>query len=77
MAKTKTNETNVSVQDFIESYVESEQKKADSYRLIELMREWSGFDPKMWGTSIIGFGSYQYKYASEHEGDMPLMGFSP
>ncbi|MFD1257705.1 DUF1801 domain-containing protein [Mucilaginibacter terrae] len=77
MAKTKTTETNVSVPDFIESYVENDQKKADSYRLIELMSAWSGFDPKLWGTSIIGFGSYHYKYASGHEGDMPLMGFSP
>jgi hypothetical protein len=76
-AKIKTTETAVSVLDFIDSYVESDQKKADSYRLIELMREWSGFDPRLWGTSIIGFGSYHYKYASGHEGDAPLMGFSP
>lgn len=41
------------------------------------MREWSGFEPKMWGPSIIGFGSYHYKYASGHEGDAPLIGFSP
>lgn len=77
MAKVKTQETSVSVSDFIESYVESEQKKADSCILISLMSEWSGFDPKLWGTSIIGFGSYHYKYASGHEGDMPLIGFSP
>ena len=76
MAKTKTTETNVSVQDFIESYVKNDQKKTDSFRLIELMSEWSGFDPKLWGTSIIGFGSYHYKYVSGHEGDAPLMGFS-
>lgn len=41
------------------------------------MRKWSGFDPKMWGPTIIGFGSYHYKYASGHEGDAPLIGFSP
>lgn len=41
------------------------------------MTEWSGFDAKLWGTSIIGFGSYHYKYSSGHEGDAPLMGFSP
>lgn len=41
------------------------------------MREWSGFEPKMWGPTIIGFGSYHYKYASGHEGDAPLIGFSP
>ena len=75
--KNKTSETEVSVRDFINSYVDNEQKKADSFRLIELMREWSGFDPKMWGPTIIGFGSYHYKYASGHEGDAPLIGFSP
>lgn len=77
MAKTKTTETNVSVQDFIESYVENDLKKADSYRLIELMSEWSGFPPRLWGASIIGFGSYHYKYESGHEGNAPLIGFSP
>ena len=75
--KNKTSETEVSVRDFINSYVDNEQKKADSFRLIGLMREWSGFDPKMWGPTIIGFGSYHYKYASGHEGDAPLIGFSP
>ncbi|RYZ30978.1 MAG: hypothetical protein EOO10_00875 [Chitinophagaceae bacterium] len=55
----------------------NDQKKKDSFRLIELMKEWSGFEPKMWGPTIIGFGAYHYKYASGHEGDMPLMGFSP
>ena len=57
--------------------MDNDQKKADSFRLIELMREWSGFDPKMWGPTIIGFGSYHYKYESGHEGDAPLIGFSP
>jgi hypothetical protein len=75
--KNKTAETEVSVTDFINSFVENEQKKIDSFRLIELMREWSGFEPKMWGPTIIGFGSYHYKYASGHEGDAPLIGFSP
>ena len=77
MAKTKTTSTDVDVTDFINAYVDSEQKKADSFRLIELMREWSGFEPKMWGPTIIGFGSYHYKYASGHEGDAPVLGFSP
>ncbi|MBO6631407.1 MAG: DUF1801 domain-containing protein [Psychroserpens sp.] len=77
MAKNKTTETQVNVFDFIESYVDNDQKKADSYKLIELMSEWSGFEPKMWGPTIIGFGSYHYKYASGHEGDAPLLGFSP
>lgn len=75
--KNKTAETQVSVSDFIHSFVDKEQKKQDSLRLIELMREWSGFEPKMWGPTIIGFGSYHYKYASGHEGDAPLIGFSP
>jgi Domain of unknown function (DU1801) len=77
MAKNKTAETEVSVIDFINSYVDNDQKKADSFRLIDLMSEWSGFQPKMWGPTIIGFGSYHYKYASGHEGDSVLIGFSP
>ncbi|MEX0968591.1 MAG: DUF1801 domain-containing protein [Bacteroidia bacterium] len=75
--KNKTTETDVNVIDFINSFVDKEEKKQDSFRLIELMREWSGFEPKMWGPTIIGFGSYHYKYASGHEGDAPLIGFSP
>jgi hypothetical protein len=77
MAKNKTTETEVNVTDFINTYVDNDQKKTDSFQLIELMREWSGFEPKMWGPTIIGFGSYHYKYASGHEGDCPLIGFSP
>ncbi len=75
--KNKTTETEVSVVDFINSYVDKEQKREDSFRLLELMQEWSGFEPKMWGPTIIGFGSYHYKYASGREGDAPLIGFSP
>lgn len=77
MAKNKTTETEISVLDFINAYVDADQKKADSFRLIELMSAWTGFSPKMWGPTIIGFGSYHYKYASGHEGDAPLIGFSP
>lgn len=77
MAKNKTAATEVDVFDFINAFVDKEQKKQDSFRLIELMREWSGFEPKMWGPTIIGFGSFHYKYASGHEGDSPLIGFSP
>ena len=76
-AKNKTTETEVNVNDFINAFVDNEQKKQDSFRLIELMREWSGFEPKMWGPTIIGFGQYHYKYARGHEGDAPLIGFSP
>ena len=77
MAKNKTTETEVNVFDFIESYVDNEQKKEDSLELIKHMTKWSGFEPKMWGPTIIGFGSYHYKYASGHEGDAPMLGFSP
>jgi len=77
MAKNKTTETAISVSDFINAFVENDQKKADSFRLVELMTEWSGCEPKMWGPTIIGFGSYHYKYASGYEGDAPLIGFSP
>ena len=77
MAKNKTTETEVDVFEFLDSYVDNEQKKKDSLELISLMQEWSGFEPKMWGPTIIGFGSYQYKYASGHEGDAPMLGFSP
>lgn len=77
MLKTMTTYTSKDVTEFINSYVENEQKKEDSFRLIELMQKWSGFEPKMWGSTIIGFGSYHYKYASGHEGDAPILGFSP
>ncbi len=77
MAKNKTTSTEVSVREFIDSYVDNDQKKADSFRLLELMQEWSGFEPRMWGPTIIGFGRYHYKYASGHEGDAPILGFSP
>lgn len=77
MAKTKTTYTGANVIDFINAYVESEQKKEDSLLLIKLMQEWSGEEPKMYGPSIIGFGNYHYKYASGHEGDAPVLGFSP
>ena len=77
MAKNKTQETTQNVEEFIASFANTEQKKEDSYELIKLMKDVTGFEPKMWGPSIIGFGSYHYKYASGHEGDAPLVGFSP
>jgi hypothetical protein len=77
MTKTKTIYTGQDVIDFINTYVDNEQKKADSFRLIELLQKWSGSEPKMWGPTIIGFGNYHYKYASGHEGDAPVLGFSP
>lgn len=77
MAKNKTEPTQASVERFIRTFANSEQKKKDSYELIDLMKKVSGHEPKMWGPSIIGFGSYHYKYASGHEGDAPIIGFSP
>lgn len=76
MSEPKMKETGNSVIDFIES-VENEKKKADAYQLLEVFEEVTGFDAKMWGPSIIGFGKYHYKYASGREGDAPLVGFSP
>ncbi|ULQ51524.1 DUF1801 domain-containing protein [Flavihumibacter fluvii] len=77
MAKNKTKETGKNVLDFIKEFAESEQKRKDSYELLELMQNVSGYEARMWGPSIIGFGNYHYKYASGHEGDAPLIGFSP
>lgn len=77
MAKNKTTETESSVTDFINNFVDNEAKRNDAFELIEIMNKVTGFEPKMWGPSIIGFGSYHYKYASGHEGDSPLVGFSP
>lgn len=76
MAKTKTFKTDQDVTEFINS-VADEKKRADSFKLIEIMSDITGFKPYMWGPSIIGFGNYHYKYQSGHEGDAPLAGFSP
>lgn len=76
MAKNKTTETDLSVTDFVNA-LKGETKRKDSFQLIELMKKITKLEPKMWGTSIIGFGSYHYKYESGHEGDAPLVGFSP
>lgn len=77
MAKTKTTYTDVNVNDFINSFVDNEQKKLDSLQLIKLLKDCTGAEPKMWGPTIIGFGNYHYKYASGHEGDAPVLAFSP
>lgn len=72
----KTKETNNSVIEFIES-VENLKKRENAYQLLDIFTETTGYTAKMWGPSIIGFGTYHYKYASGHEGDAPLVGFSP
>lgn len=76
MYELKTKENESSVIEFIEA-VDSPKKREDAYRLLDIFTETTGFPAKMWGASIIGFGSYHYKYESGHEGDAPLVGFSP
>lgn len=78
MAEIKTKQTNADVYDFIETFANTEQKKKDSLELISIMRDITGLEPKMWGPSIIGFGTYHYKSdRSTQEGDWPRIGFSP
>ncbi len=78
MAELKTKQTDASVIEFINANTDTPQKRADSFELLKLMQEFTGFEPKMWGPSIIGFGSYHYKSErSRQEGDWPLVGFSP
>ncbi|RLD23171.1 MAG: DUF1801 domain-containing protein [Bacteroidetes bacterium] len=76
MAELKTKLNDGSVEDFINS-VENEQKREDSFKLLKMMEEITGEPGKMWGTAIVGFGSYHYVYASGREGDWMLTGFSP
>jgi Domain of unknown function (DU1801) len=76
MYELKTKENDNSVLEFIEA-VDSPKKKEDAYKLLDIFTETTGYPAKMWGPSIIGFGSYHYKYTSGHEGDAPLVGFSP
>ncbi|MFJ7729773.1 DUF1801 domain-containing protein [Neobacillus sp. NPDC097160] len=76
MYELKTKETENSVIEFIEK-VDSLKKREDAYKLLDIFVETTGYQAKMWGPSIIGFGSYHYKYESGHEGDAPLVGFSP
>ncbi|MBP1948991.1 DUF1801 domain-containing protein [Virgibacillus litoralis] len=76
MYELKTKENDNSVIEFIEN-VDSIKKREDAYKLLDIFTETTGYSAKMWGPSIIGFGSYHYKYATGHEGDAPLVGFSP
>ena len=78
MAELKTKQTEADVTDFINSFADTEQKRKDSFELLGLMEDITGCKPTMWGTSMIGFGSYHYKSErSRQEGDWPLVGFSP
>lgn len=76
MAELKTKPTAVSVESFLKG-VADEQQRQDSFTLIEIMKKVTGEPPKMWGPSMIGFGQFHYVYASGHEGDTFLAGFSP
>ncbi|MGD9793145.1 MAG: DUF1801 domain-containing protein [Acidimicrobiia bacterium] len=76
MAENKTKATDASVRAYLDTVTEG-QRRVDSDAIIEMMRRVSGHEPAMWGPSIIGFGSYHYRYDSGHEGDSSLTGFSP
>jgi len=76
MAENKTKQTNASVDKFIGT-IKEKTTRENCYKLIELMKSVTKEEPKMWGPSIIGFGTYHYKYASGREGDMCITGFSP
>lgn len=75
-AENKTQPTLVPVQDFLAT-VEHPTRRADADTLMEMMKRVTGEEPVMWGPSIIGFGSYHYKYDSGREGDAAALGFSP
>ncbi len=76
MSDMKTKPTDVKVEDFLNS-VERPTRKQDGFELLRIMKEITNEKAVMWGPSIVGFGSYHYKYATGREGDMPLVGFSP
>jgi hypothetical protein len=76
MAENKTKKTELSVENFINT-VENEQKRKDSRELMAMMKKITGKEPRMWGSSLVGFGTYHYKYASGREGDFFITGFSP
>lgn len=71
----KTKPTEVSIESFLGTV--SDKRREEAHVLIEMMQNISGMKPKMWGPSIIGFGSQHYKYDSGREGDMPILAFSP
>lgn len=72
----KTTKNDQSVEDFL-NRVDDEKKRTDSFSILQLMKDVTGEEPQMWGDSMIGFGTYQYKYASGREGEWFLTGFSP
>lgn len=76
MAELKTKENDGSVDDYLNS-VEDDQKREASFIVKELMEEVTGEEARMWGTSIVGFGHYKYKYASGRDAEWMLVGFAP
>ena len=76
MAELKTKQTDRSVEEFING-ISDEKTRNDCYTVLKLMQKVTGEKPKMWGSSIVGFGNYHYKYESGREGDWFLVGFSP
>jgi len=76
MAEIKTKKTDESFTKLLNTF-QDDTKRKDCFAIAEMMKEISKHEPKMWGTAIVGFGSYHYKYESGHEGDMCLVGFSP
>jgi hypothetical protein len=76
MAEPKTKPTEASVESFLGGVADAQQQ-ADAFRLLEVMKEVTGLPPRMWGPAMVGFGEYHYVYASGHEGDIFLTGFSP
>jgi hypothetical protein len=76
MAKAKTEKTKSSVNDFLNA-VKEDQKRADSFAIVEMMRKATGYDPKMWGSAIIGFGDITFKYENGRENGWFKIGFSP
>ncbi len=76
MAELKTKKNDASVEGFLIG-VENERRREDSFVVLEMMKRITGEEPTMWGSSIVGFGSYHYRYASGREGDWPRIGFSP
>lgn len=75
-AEAKTKPTKEKVTDFL-NRVSDDSRRADCYAVAKMMKEITGQKPQMWGPSIVGFGTYSYKYASGHSGDWPLAAFSP
>ena len=75
MAELKTKQTDASVEAYLNA-IEDAQRRSDCRAIADIMRRVTKYEPKMWGPSIVGFGSYHYKYESGHEGDACLAGFS-